>query len=64
MNIKSNAEAFELALWLAITAETEEQSRSAIDLAIEVGSKIPREQCEAIKLKVERKLAEETGHVH
>lgn len=55
-------EAFEAALWLSITADTQEQTQKALNLASELGFSLTDEQVKQAMAMVEKRL--EAGREH
>jgi len=53
----NDIEALTLALRLALTAPTEEQSQKAVKLANELSSSLTKEQVNAVKTKLEEEMA-------
>ncbi len=56
---KNTREAVELGLYLAITADTEEKSKEALELARELSYQIPYGECEIAKINVRRYIERE-----
>lgn len=58
----THTEAFESALWLAVTATTDERTRKALLLADELASGLTETQIKTAMAMVEKRL--EAGHEH
>lgn len=55
----NHIEAFTLALRLAVSAPTDEQSQKALKLANELSSRLTKEQVDAVKAELEVEMADD-----
>jgi len=56
---RNNIEALTLALRLAVSAPTDEQSQKALKLANQLSSSLTKEQVDAVKAELEVEMADE-----
>ena len=55
----NDTEALTLALRLALTAQTDEQSQMAVKLANQLSSRLTKEQVDAVKAELEKEMADD-----
>jgi hypothetical protein len=60
----TQTEAFESALWLAITAPDDDKLQRALNLAAEIGHDLTDEQIDKVKTSIEFRLAERGEYEH
>ena len=60
----TQTEAFESALWLAITAPDDDKHQRALNLAAEIGNDLTEEQIERVKWNIEFRLAQRGEYEH
>jgi hypothetical protein len=60
----TQTEAFESALWLAITAPDDDKLQRALNLAAEIGHDLTDEQIDKAKTNIEFRLAERGEYEH
>lgn len=60
----TQTEAFESALWLAITAPDDDKLQRALTLAAEIGHDLTDEQIDKVKTNIEFRLAERGEYEH
>jgi hypothetical protein len=62
LDLAERIQAYKAALWIAYTAETEEQSEKALDIAVETGFELEQEEKAKIMTMIENQLEDSDEH--